>query len=223
MTYLVTIGDSHYFKMVFHSVRAAGDLYPDLPVVVYDWGFSAKQLDIFAQCFNVQSVRKWKFIQKPVPFKLNDHEWKLAQKPYCYMDFVNAYQGSFLFLDGDAYMVKQIPKLLCEDFSIGVTLRRPEDQIFERGRCRVINSGVFMLNDPGMVDKWIARMQKTKERFVEQTALTRMLYEDGIGGAFREFPCEVYNYYWIDTEIPETARILHLKGRGVKKRKGALQ
>lgn len=221
--YLLTIGDSGYFKTILYSIYMANDIHPEVPVVIYDWGFSDDQLEMLYNAPNVEDIIKWRFVQEPVPFKINTHEWKLAQKPYCYSDFIRKYNSAFLFLDGDAYIIDKIPELLSDKFSIGITLRRIQDQVFDTGKCRVINSGVFVLNNLGIIDKWIARMQKTQERLVEQTALTRLIYNDRAIDDYKEFSCEEYNYYWVNSEIPKTAKILHLKGRGAKKKRGLLK
>lgn len=216
--YLLTIGDTKFFDLIRNSINRVWRLYPDMPVVIYDWGFADNERRLLSRLSNVHDIRKWKLIDSPVYASINNHEWLLCQKPYCYQDFINYYNQPFLFLDGDAWLIREIPELLQDDFSIGVTIRRSGDRDFGINSCRVINSGVFKLNDLTIPELWIERMKRTHEKLVEQTALTRMIF-DGTIKQVRFFPCEEYNYYWIDTSIPETAKILHMKGNGVKRRR----
>jgi hypothetical protein len=218
MEYFVTIGDTSYFKFIALSVDNILIYHPQAQTIVYDWGFTSAQKRNLMQYKNVQVI-PWSFIKNPFPCDFtiaNRKEWLLAQKPYCFLDFALQYHSPFVFLDGDAYLINNISELFDDDFDIAITLRRPGEREFTKGKCRVVNSGVFALNDLTIIDKWIARMQITDERLVEQTALTRLLYEEGLNVKIKELSCEQYNFYWINRHIPSDVKIIHYKGKGVK-------
>lgn len=220
MKYFITIGDANYLKYIEASVCNVARFHPDGFVIVYDWGFTNLQREALKRYNNVDLI-KWKFIKNPYPRSFaasNRKEWLLAQKPYCFLDFALQCRKPFVFLDGDAYLVKPVPELFKSGFDIAVTLRRPDERDYARGRCRVVNSGVFAMRDLSILDKWIERMQTTDERLVEQTALTRLLYEDGLDINIKELPCEQYNFYWIDRALPPDVKVVHYKGKGVKDR-----
>jgi len=222
MKYFVTAGDNSFYDFISHSASKIQEIYPGkAKLIVYDWGFSTKQRRVLQMVHDNVEVIKWVYYESPFTFPLpNRHlrEWLLAQKPYCMRDFMTRYSAQrFVFLDGDAYIIQNVDELFDEDFRIAVTLRREGERDFSHNSCRVVNSGVIAVNDPVIIDKWIERMKRTNEKLVEQTALTRLIYEDNvIKSGVRELSCEQYNYYWIHRKLPSDVKIVHFKGKKIK-------
>lgn len=215
---IVTMGDEKFYPYIERSVAQAGKLYPDEDMVIYNWGFTPQQVSRLRRFPNVLRVYKWHMVQTPFrKAKVNSHEWFLAQKPYCYRHFLTYHATTFLFIDGDAWLLDRVDELRDPEVDICVTVRPEKDQTFGFDECRVINSGVFWLNNPALIEAWITEMHNTRERLIEQTALTRLLYNDSTQFSFRAFPCEVYNHYWPDDPPPGT-KVRHLKGRKAKRR-----
>ena len=170
-------------------------------------------------------------------YGLRGKEWIFAQKPYCYAHWAKQ-PGieKFIFLDGDAFLMAPVPELFEGDYDLGVTLRRPQEIVFTRGRCQVLNSGVVIFGSTAdkhsmIIDSWIKSMATTSDEcFMDQTSLTRLIlgYEDlrsnmygeildvtTDGGVFKSkiLDCETYNFNWIEEGVdPVKNKIVHFKG-----------
>jgi len=162
-------------------------------------------------------------------------EWILAQKPYCFKDWASRDNvENFVFLDGDAVLVKKIDEVVNSSMEIGVTLRRPHEVSLRISDCQAINSGVVIFNgetdkNVHFIESWIKQMKSTNEYLVEQTALSRLLFASDhkiFRGFYDSRPisindveykvsvldCETYNYNWIEEGVKEKTKVLHFKG-----------
>lgn len=161
-------------------------------------------------------------------------EMKFANKLFCLLDICKKSKENFIFLDGDAFLINRIDELFNMDFDIGVTLRRKREINLEKGNCMGLNAGVIIFKGGAknrtFLDFWKSQMLRTNECFVEQTSLTRIIekidknifdnyYNEGALTLsdqkikIKIFPCEVYNYNWIEEGFnKEKNKILHFKG-----------
>lgn len=163
-------------------------------------------------------------------------ETLLYNKPFCMLDCLNRHRGPMLCLDADAFLIAPVDELFANDFDVGVTVRRPHEISFQFNKCQVLNSGVLAFGsryplNAAFVRQWIQRMETTFEYLVEQTSLTRLIHSENpeifearhnTGTVtsptgqivVKTFPCDVYNFNWIEEGIDSSAiKILHLKGR----------
>ncbi len=169
--------------------------------------------------------------------KLNAFKFKekiLCEKPYIMLDASIRVEGKFVFLDADAFLVDTLD-VLDDSYDIGVTLRRLHEINLVENNVRALNSGVIFFNgdtslSAKFISEWISIMEGSQEvELKEQTALTRLV--EGIGGiAFESyysvltmvldnqpirvkiFPCEKYNYNWVEEEFDlKKIKVLHLK------------
>lgn len=162
-------------------------------------------------------------------------EQNYAQKPFCLLDCLERCQSRLVYLDGDAFLVSDIERLLEKNFDIGVTLRRKHEIRRGRNNCQVLNAGVLFFNGSpdrtrAFLNAWIEKMKMTHEYLIEQTALTRLIAESNPqifddyynqGAVIREgdsiqvitLPCDRYNFNWIEEGIDlEKTKVVHFKG-----------
>jgi hypothetical protein len=162
-------------------------------------------------------------------------EWLLAQKPFCMLDCLRRANGRMVFLDGDAFLTRDVHGILSEDFDVGVTLRRLNEVRDGKNNCQVLNSGVIFFNGSSnktqdFIEAWIEQMRDTREYLIEQTALTRLISQsnprifdgyfnqevvsyEGTDIRVRTLPCDQYNFNWIEEGVnPEKTKIVHFKG-----------
>ncbi len=161
-------------------------------------------------------------------------EWLLAQKPYALLDWSNRVgAGGMLFLDGDAFLMGRIDEVWDDQCDMSVTVRRENEINFAYGHCQVINTGVLAFNgnprDRGnIIQGWIDRMQEKFEYLIEQSAMTRLVFEREqqlVRGGVKEFvakagcysarilDCDTYNYNWIEEGVdPTRNKVVHFKG-----------
>ena len=218
------IGNVHIidWKNIFNSVRA-------IHVITVQYWF--KQFIKKYLYFKEES--KYSLYEKVSKFKM--HEYLLMQKPFCILDCAQRVNGKMIFLDGDVILVNKIDELLDDNFDVGVTLRRMHEIRYRRNECKVLNSGVIVFNGTNdktisFINKWIQTMKFTYECLIEQTALTRMIgkenpeiynkyYQTGVVNAsgksvvVKVFPCEVFNFNWIEEGVDKSKnKIVHFKG-----------
>ena len=218
------IGNVHIidWKNIFNSVRA-------IHVITVQYWF--KQFIKKYLYFKEES--KYSLYEKVSKFK--KHEYLLMQKPFCILDCAQRVNGKMIFLDGDVILVNKIDELLDDNFDVGVTLRRMHEIRYRRNECKVLNSGVIVFNGTNdktisFINKWIQTMKFTYECLIEQTALTRMIgkenpeiynkyYQTGVVNAsgksvvVKVFPCEVFNFNWIEEGVDKSKnKIVHFKG-----------
>ena len=227
---LVTSDQVKYIKHIYQwDIKL-----PDIPYNLFGW---KHRLKMFYD--NLFSWKNWlggdvSHLQYLMNNRTMHREILFANKVLCYADFIFSIEEDFIFLDADAILVKNIDEIFKGDFDIGVTIRRQEELDFRDKHCQVLNSGVLFFlggfeKNHRFILKWLEEMSFTKEPLIEQTALTRLIqdyypgiYKRGsetgdIDGHTKEikvkiFPCEVYNYNWIEEGIPDSAKILHFKG-----------
>lgn len=161
-------------------------------------------------------------------------EWLLAQKPYALLDWSKRNpEGTMLFLDGDALLMSRIDEIWNEQSELSVTVRRKAEVDFSFGYCQVINTGVIAFSGStevrsDIIQSWIDKMQERFEYLIEQSAMTRMVFNrekklilgsierfDTKGGTYsaRILDCDTYNYNWIEEGVePNQNKIVHFKG-----------
>jgi hypothetical protein len=161
-------------------------------------------------------------------------EWMFAQKPYVIMDWSDRnLDGAILYLDADAMLYSKINEIWDDKANLSVTIRRDDEINFTFGCCHVINAGVVVFSGSpevrrDIIQAWINKMQDRFEYLIEQSSLTRLLFdckEDIHRGGIRQFTTtlgtysarvldgEVYNYTRIEKGVsPERNKILHFKG-----------
>lgn len=163
-------------------------------------------------------------------------EWLFAQKPYCLLDWASRQgTGNFIFLDGDAFIVQSVNELQTMPADIGVTLRRQNELDFRYGSCSVLNAGVIAFvggsaKNIGFIEVWIDKMNRINERWIEQTALTRLIFgyidsnlvkpntfvsltRDTQRWCISILDCEDFNFNWIEEGVdPQKNKVVHFKG-----------
>jgi hypothetical protein len=260
----VTMGDAKYFRTVLFSARQSARFYPDRTFLLYDWGFDEDQLSELRALPGVE-IRDWRdrlvdadrlfpprspfrrFVRKHLlrdrDLRIPRSQWQrellLDEKCYCLLDAAADMDGSFLFLDADAFIVNRVDELFAPGSDVVVTLR-PQHEIEaarRRGSVGDLNSGVICFNGdrPTMVafiTEWIKEMHILNLRrhlLSEQSALARLILsadpdafrqpehraELKLGGftiRCRIVQTEHYNYNAVESGFdPEVNRILHLK------------
>lgn len=161
-----------------------------------------------------------------------DHEYRedaFVNKVLCIKDFADKNKGKFIFLDADAIIINNIDEIIKDDsFDIGLTIRKKDELSLKYNNCRVLNLGVMFFmssQNSEFCDMWLKEVNKSKEDIRDQSPLTRMIYKskkDFKKENFKInnikvkiFPCEIYNYNWIEEfdlkEDREIVKILHFK------------
>lgn len=260
----LTIGDKKYFDTILISAKQAKKIYPDSRFFIYDWGFTPEQIISLKKNTNVEIVKwnilrlelsliiRWayamvrgrllgnKFMASLQPIRNIKIENLYVNKVFCFLDYIKRFGGNFIFLDGDAFIINSFDELLKQDFDICVTLRRKSEINLGIGGCSALNAGVIFFlggteKNKEFINLWIKKINKTEERWIEQTALSRMLldanptifddfYKETILNAdngnvkIKILPCEIYNYNWIEEGLDRNkVKIVHLKSGRHKK------
>lgn len=141
---------------------------------------------------------------------------------------------TLVFLDGDAFLMKNIDEIEYDNYDIGITVRTEHEvKRYKDYRPKgSINSGVIFLRNTKItmefIDAWI---DKTLEENSDQISLNSLLGDcvdvlkydetirkDGLkdGLKVKLFRTTVYNNYYPDFDIDKT-KIRHLKGNTMKK------
>lgn len=164
----------------------------------------------------------------------------LMEKPTCFRHCSDLAGDEMLFfLDADVVLLDRLDEITQSEFDIIFTLRRESEFEFTKDSCQVINSGViFFGNDQikrnKFLDHWIKRARQSREYLREQSTLTRMFEEhgrsvfrqyssfdhdiDGTEIAVKLYPCEIFNFNWIEEAVEDPSmlddiKLLHFKGR----------
>lgn len=157
-------------------------------------------------------------------------------KLLCIIDFINNHEGPSVFIDGDAFLIKNIDETFNNNFDIGLTIRPKKEMLFGKNKCAVINTGVIFFSknsnkNKKFVESWYKEMLNCKELVVEQTSLVRLLEKNGLNFnqfedyqgitidnekySIKLFPCKIYNYNWIEEfekdPNKDLVKILHFK------------
>lgn len=252
----LTIGDKKYFDLISLSVNQINKIYPDAKIFIYDWGFTPNQAGYLKRQANVEVIR-WSilnlhlaklcdllkvFIKGGFSGKYKEYlsfirhirlENLYANKVFVFGDHAKKHSRNFVFLDGDAFIINKFDELFEKNFDIGVTLRRKNEVDIRFGNCNALNSGVIFFfggeKNKKFIELWMKKMNNINERYIEQTALSRMLLEvnqDIFTGDYKSaslhsdnekiiiktLPCEIYNYNWIEEGVDfEHVKILHFK------------
>ncbi|OGI94476.1 hypothetical protein A3A03_02880 [Candidatus Nomurabacteria bacterium RIFCSPLOWO2_01_FULL_40_18] len=198
----------------------------------------------------VHGMRGWKdflpYIRKPrMIFDNQDYakflkrEMLFVNKVLCMQDYLKNHGNNFIFLDGDAVVVQCIDELLNDSFDIGVTLRESNEIVILPKSCSVLNVGVLFflggnIKNTLFIDYWMERIYNTHERFIEQSALTQLLFESNtnIFENYKEviihisredfrvkvLPCRVYNHYRAKKYgVTKENKIVHFKSLNYRK------
>jgi hypothetical protein len=264
----VTMGDTKYFQTILLSVKKSARYYPERKLFLYDWGLEPSQLEQLTGFSGVEIIN-WRdrlinadlvfpeqrtfkaFIKKQIlrhpNLRIPQGQWQreflLDEKCYCMIDTMSRTEASFLFLDGDAFIVNHVDDLADEDSDVVVTLRSLEEieAAMKRGSRHDINSGVIFFNKNkiktvAFIIEWIKEMNMLnlkRHPLSEQTGLSNLILRDD-ANAFVEpkknvdiligdlsIRCKIvsthsYNYNFVEDGFdPDVNRILHLKsGRG---------
>ncbi|MBI2013506.1 MAG: hypothetical protein HYS87_01635 [Candidatus Colwellbacteria bacterium] len=166
-------------------------------------------------------------------------EMRFANKPLCILDCIKRYEENVVFLDGDAVVAQKFDELLRDSFDVGVTLREQGEISINKNSCSVLNSGVLFFlggreRNTSFLGYWIDFMKKTHERYIEQSALTRLLENVGKDvftnynevlvrlsqGEIRVkiLPCRVYNHYRARRYgVTKENKIVHFKSLNYRK------
>jgi len=257
MVRFLTMGDRNYFSTITFSAEQIKKFYPKSTFHIYDWGFTAEQISELKKVGNTVIIpwevsrenilstnfgKTWRYYVRKYLFgrkgldKIRIKEYLLCQKVYCMLDCNKNSNEPVVFLDGDAFLINNIDKVLAESIDIAVTLRRMKELRYGGlfSKCNMLNSGViFFLGNKEkrvqFIKRWIREMKKTSKDLFEQTSLTYIVKkaEKNIyNGYFREgqltiagqsihievLPCELFNYNWVEEGFDKTSvKILHLK------------
>ena len=169
----------------------------------------------------------------------------LIEKLNCLREFVMSnHNVNLVWLDADAFPIKELNEVFDFDFDIGFTLRKENELDFRKFNCQAINVGVVFFKNVNadtkkFVDMWIDEYDETLEYCREQTAVTRFLQREtnifdvhtktascisnDVAFKFKLFPCLKYNFNWIEQLIEDPGQaknvsILHFKSsRHLKK------
>jgi hypothetical protein len=147
-------------------------------------------------------------------------------------------QRPFIFLDADAFLIKNIDELFNDSFDLAVTLRRKEERSNEFNNCRLLNVGVMFFlgnyeTNKALINQWYKNARQTNELYSEQTSLTRLLLrldpeifqqmdtvrelklDDGHLLKVKVLDCNIYNFSWIEELKNEddlhAIKIVHFK------------
>lgn len=260
----VTIADADYFEPVCISAKQIKKFYPGSTLHIYDWGLKTQQIEVLEDYHNV-SLHKWNiklpsfftpfgawnikqeiknlaklsigfFQNKSIEFSWGP-ETNFFNKILCLKKINKKIKKPFVYLDGDAFLINDIDRLVNKKFDIGVTRRRAEELNYEFNNCSVLNAGVifffadYKINEK-FINTWLEETLNTREYLAEQTSLTRLLCKKK-ENIFKRVPsshriniqntpikvrvlsCEKYNYNWIEEfeseEDKESIKILHFK------------
>jgi len=171
---------------------------------------------------------------------LYEFERIIIEKLFCLKHCSEQARNDKIFwFDADVVLIAPIPEIIDADYDFIFTMRRENEIEFKRNSCQVINTGVIFIGDVRQkrevfIDEWIERTKVSREYLREQTAVTRMLEENG-RDVFQKYstfdhdingikisvkiqPCEVYNFNWIEEAVKnpnklKNVKILHFKGR----------
>lgn len=154
---------------------------------------------------------------------------RLAYKPYIIRDSLK-YNEFIVWLDADAFIIKDIDEINDNSYDIGITIR-PE---IERVNCiypilnGYINAGVLFFNNTentkNFINEWIKEIPKTKF-LSDQEALNRIILKykpnyqfNDVGEIFtinnikiKTFSTREYNWYYYPEEPLENTKIIHIK------------
>jgi len=121
-------------------------------------------------------------------------------------NFLKTSNELVVYLDADTVLRQRIDEVI-GSYDVGVTIRRRNE--IKKNKPRV-NAGVIFFN-PGsrsfaMVERW---QHETEIMGNDQAALNNLL--DDPTYTIREFPTDIYNWYYFPDEPPEEAKILHYR------------
>jgi len=135
---------------------------------------------------------------------------RAMHKPQIITEFINSKWYNhpnelIVYLDADTFIRQRIDEVI-GDYDIGVTTRRQE----ERKLFGKINAGVIFIRitEPTrmFLQRWTAETQQLGN---DQEALASLLNNPQC--SIREFPTEIYNWYYFPASPPAEAKILHFR------------
>jgi hypothetical protein len=134
---------------------------------------------------------------------------RALHKPKLISYFLENAGDPIVYLDADTFVRRHIDEIV-GDYDIGVTIRSQDEAMQKLGR---INAGVIFLNPTARARNFVRQWEaKTKLVGNDQHALN--ILADGSGCSLKEFPCEIYNWYYFPGVPPPQAKILHFKTGG---------
>jgi len=115
-------------------------------------------------------------------FLARDFEIKIQNKLRIIKHHNDMVKKPFVFLDADAFLIKEIDELLDGTFDIGVTIKSKEKLNFTFNHCSLLNSGVLLFlgnynANQVIIDAWYNEARHIEEHWSEQTSLARLLHK----------------------------------------------
>jgi len=213
---ILTAGNKDFKPLILKSLEKIKEF--NYESVVYDLGGLGfgKEFKVDNKDFN----RPWRL---PVPATF---------KPKIIKDCLDNMkkERTLVFLDGDAFLMKNIDELEYDNYDIGITVRT-EHEVKKYKDYRPkgsINSGVIVLRNTKNTMKFInAWIDETLKENSDQVSLNNLLgdcvdiskYDQIVekdGLKVKLFRTTVYNNYYPNFDINKT-KIRHLKGSTMKK------
>lgn len=161
---------------------------------------------------------------KAFPCIWKPHVIRTAQRYIKHRDLCH----HMVWMDADAFCLKEIDHVFTQDFDVAVTMRRQGEMpgsphpMFDN----YINSGVIFFKLTRATLEFIRAWEKITpyvETMSDQESLNRLLYPSvdftQYGKTFNVNGAKVlllktdeYNWYYHDEPLPRTARVIHFKG-----------
>lgn len=251
----LTIGDFKYFSTIIISARQVKKYYPESTFFIYDWGINEKQKEELTKIGNVsfiyltktevnselkisnyfiikENLKLLRNFKKPTFLKNQMiKESNFMNKLICINNFAGKSKEPFIYLDADAFLIKDINEIVeSNEFDVGFTIRRESELSLATNNCKLLNTGViFFLGSKEkrvlLTKGWLCHALETNELIREQTSISRLLFKNKedldrdnfklFGCRVKIFSCEIYNYNWIEKFITDRekskVKILHFK------------
>lgn len=212
---IITAGDKKFKKIIELSVKNAKNF--GYPIIIYDLGELG-----FGRKYD---VNKENFLRKNEGKTPISCEYKPSMIRHC-LD--KAKEGeTFVYLDGDAYILQNIDELETNDYDIAVTLRTiPEIKTYgHKLYMGAINAGVIILrktektivflkrwaNQIGADDSDQLVLNKILKNHIDIDKIGETVERDGL--KVKLLTTKIYNnYYSISKDELPKVKIRHLKG-----------
>ena len=110
-----------------------------------------------------------------------DFEIKIQNKLAIIKHHNDTVQRPFVFIDADAFIIKDFNELLNSEHDIAFTLRPISEHRYGHNQCSLLFAGIFWFTGPYQtlqvfIDRWYEESRKINEINSEQTSLARWLH-----------------------------------------------
>lgn len=177
------IGDHQYRQVMKLNISQIRKLHPEADIIVGDLGNNSGW-----ECPVIDLSGQ------------TERECFMMMKPLFLLHCVYRY-GQTCLMDGDTVLLGRL------DVSGNVVTVRNS----RHGR---VNSGVVWADNPAFVSAWLSRAiyrlagaDLSTEQLCEQSALLDVIGDFSV----KEVPCDEYNYPKVESGIPDSVKIVHLK------------